>query len=134
MVDSVLLKRNKSRPRKVLTLPDNPLVSIVIPVFNEEGIIYSSIESLMYKMSDFNFEYEIIITENGSMDGTIEIAQDLARTYKLIRVMSHSEPNYGQALKNGILSARGDYIICDEEPPCRYELQGRGGVPLLCYF
>jgi len=96
-----------------------PLVSIVIPVFNEENIIFSSIQSLHHRlMSRFDFTFEMIISENGSQDRTRRIASGLAESYPEVKVLHHPSPNYGQALKNGIVHAIGRYVICDEIDLC----------------
>lgn len=95
-----------------------PLVSIVIPVYNEERILYGSVEQLIHAMERFDFAYEIIITENGSRDQTVPLADKLATKYPFVRLLHHPEPNYGAALKHGILEARGEFVICDEIDLC----------------
>jgi glycosyltransferase involved in cell wall biosynthesis len=98
-----------------------PEVSIVIPVYNEEGIISASLSDLVYKLRSESFEYEIIVAENGSKDRTIAIAEAFAEANPSIRVFSIGEPNYGKALREGILRARGTYVICDEIDLCDVE-------------
>jgi glycosyltransferase involved in cell wall biosynthesis len=95
-----------------------PDVSIVIPVYNEEGILSASLSDLREKLSELDFSYEIIVAENGSVDATVAIANDFAAKYPEIRVFSVGEPNYGKALKQGILMARGTYVICEEIDLC----------------
>jgi len=51
----------------------HPHVSIVIPVYNEEGILRGSVLELRQKLKPFGFTYEILLCENGSRDGTVEI-------------------------------------------------------------
>lgn len=91
-----------------------PMLSIVIPVFNEEGLIRSSIVELIENMKQFDFEYEIIISENGSTDQTVAVAKSLQEKYPQVRLLTSQEPNYGRALKKGINEAHGKYVICDE--------------------
>jgi glycosyltransferase involved in cell wall biosynthesis len=95
-----------------------PLVSIIIPVYNEEGIISAALADLCDKLSRVDFSYEIMIAENGSKDRTIEITQDFMHHHPQVSLFSIGEPNYGKALKEGILRARGTYIICDEIDLC----------------
>jgi len=91
----------------------------VIPVYNEENILFSSIQSLHHRlMSRFDFKFEIIISENGSTDRTRRIAAGLAERYPEVKVLEHPAPNYGQALKNGIAHAIGRYVVCDEIDLC----------------
>jgi len=96
-----------------------PDVSIVIPVYNEEAIIYAPVAGLTERLDRyFDMTYELIITENGSKDRTIEIAQQLHERRPQMRIIHSDEPNYGKALKRGILAARGDVVICDEIDLC----------------
>ncbi len=100
----------------------NPKISIVIPVYNEEVIVESAIDELSGKIETVIHEtYEIILAENGSKDNTLNICKDLENKYPQVRVLSHHEPNYGAALKRGILSAKGIFIICDEIDLCDIE-------------
>ncbi len=93
---------------------DAPQVSIVIPVFNEEALLFGAVTELIKRMEVFEFEYEIIITENGSSDATREITLKIERDYSQIRVYLTDEPNYGKALKKGIEKSKGKFVICDE--------------------
>jgi glycosyltransferase involved in cell wall biosynthesis len=93
-------------------------VSIVIPVYNEEGIISAALADLTEKLRDVDFKYEIIVAENGSKDQTVAIAQDFAKRHPEVSVFSIGEPNYGKALKEGIFKAKGTYVICDEIDLC----------------
>lgn len=103
-----------------------PHVSIVIPVYNEEKILVQSVAELRQQIRDkFPWTYELLIAENGSRDRTVELATELARTAPEVQVHSLGEPNYGKALKEGILRARGTYVICDEIDLCDTEFYRR---------
>lgn len=109
-------------------------VSIVIPIYNEEGILSASIADLTEKLlesDDWEFDYEIILTENGSTDSTVEVANDLMDRHPELRLLHHPEPNYGLALRNGILEARGDIVICDEIDLCDTDFYHRAIEQLL---
>ena len=57
-------------------MTDAPLLSIVIPVYNEEGILHASIVDLVDRLSGLTElvpSYEILLSENGSSDGTLEV-------------------------------------------------------------
>ena len=94
------------------------LVSIVIPVYNEEGILSAALADLTEKLRDVDFGYEIILAENGSQDRTVEIAKDFHSRHPEVSVFSIGEPNYGKALKEGIFRSRGRFVICDEIDLC----------------
>jgi glycosyltransferase involved in cell wall biosynthesis len=103
----------------------DPHVSIVIPVYNEEGILASSIAELREKLAALPFSYEILVSENGSRDRTVALAEEIAATAPEVKVHSLGEPNYGKALRQGILRARGKFVICDEIDLCDVDFYRR---------
>ncbi len=103
----------------------SPLVSIVIPVYNEEGILRASLDELRGKLRELPWSYEILIAENGSRDRTVALAEEIATGASEVKVHSLGEPNYGKALKQGILRARGRYVICDEIDLCDVDFYRR---------
>jgi glycosyltransferase involved in cell wall biosynthesis len=107
-----------------------PKLSIVIPVYNEEGILHAAVVDLVERLGDQPWSYEILLAENGSKDRTVEIARELAERHPEVQLHSTGEPNYGKALREGILRARGEIVICDEIDLCDVEFY-RGAVELL---
>ena len=102
-----------------------PHLSVVIPVYNEEGILRGSVLELREKLRPFNCTYEILICENGSRDRTVEIGKEIEVEHPEVRMLSVGQPNYGLALKTGILAARGAFVICDEIDLCDTEFYAR---------
>jgi glycosyltransferase involved in cell wall biosynthesis len=102
-----------------------PHVSIVIPVYNEEGILRGSVLELREKLRPFGFTYELILCENGSRDRTVEMGKEIEADFPEVRMISIGQPNYGLAMKTGILAARGDFVICDEIDLCDTEFYAR---------
>lgn len=97
---------------------ESPRISIVIPVYNEEAILHAAIVDLRERLAPLGWSYEIILAENGSRDRTVEIARELSAKYPEVRTLSAGEPNYGKALKLGILEARGNIVLCEEIDLC----------------
>lgn len=96
-----------------------PRVTIVIPVYNEEAILHSAVVDLIDRLErEFDWSYELVIAENGSRDATVEMAEKLAERFAQVRTFSFGQPNYGGALKRGIMEARGEIVICDEIDLC----------------
>jgi glycosyltransferase involved in cell wall biosynthesis len=93
-------------------------ISFVIPVYNEEAILHAAVVDLCERLEPHRLRYEIILAENGSRDGTVEVAQRLATRHPEVRLERSPEPNYGRALQQGILSARGRFVICEEIDLC----------------
>jgi glycosyltransferase involved in cell wall biosynthesis len=95
-----------------------PLVSIVIPIYNEEGILHSAVVDLRERLAPLGISYEIVLAENGSRDGTVAVARALSERYPEVSSISVPEPNYGRALRTGIAAARGRFVVCDEIDLC----------------
>ena len=102
-----------------------PHLSIVIPVFNEEQILPAALGELRAKLAELPWSYEILLAENGSRDRTVALAEELARDAPELQVHSLGEPNYGKALRQGILRARGRFVICDEIDLCDVDFYRR---------
>jgi glycosyltransferase involved in cell wall biosynthesis len=109
-----------------------PDVSIVIPVYNEEGILREAITELLHGLDSVRvaldepeLSFEIIIAENGSSDRTVELAEHLAAELPEVRMFSLGEPNYGKAMRRGILEARGTWVICEEIDLCDLDFHRR---------
>jgi glycosyltransferase involved in cell wall biosynthesis len=110
----------------------SPDVSIVIPVYNEEGILRDAVTELLDGFDGVRqqlhapaLSFEVILAENGSRDGTAALAAHLARERDDIRTFSLGEPNYGKALRRGILEARGAIVICEEIDLCDRDFHRR---------
>lgn len=107
--------------------PKAPDATIVIPVYNEEALLQTAINDLMVNLDDqlSSLVFEVIITENGSTDATLEHAYQLEKRYGNVRVLHSPEPNYGRALRRGMLEAKGTYILCDEIDICDVDFHKR---------
>lgn len=123
--DSLVQRGEAQGEEGVFLHEPGPTVSIVIPVYNEEGILHSAVVDLLERLERFDFPYEIVLAENGSRDATAEIARRLARKHREVRCFSTDEPNYGRALRQGILNARGEFVICDEIDLCDVDFYER---------
>ncbi len=108
----------------------DPRVSIVIPIYNEEGILQSSIAGLFEELEGIGWDFEIILSENGSRDGTVALAHRLMERHPELRLIHSEEPDYGKALRRGILEARGEVVICDEIDLCDVDFYRRAMVEI----
>ena len=91
------------------------MLSLVIPVYNEEKIIAKTIQTVKEYMEGNFADYEVIFVNDGSSDGTLKIAEEFSGDK--IKVMTY-EKNKGKggAVRTGILAAVGDFIFytdCD---------------------
>ena len=81
-------------------------LSVVMPCLNEADTIAVCIEKVRRAIRDNRLKAEIIIADNGSTDGSVEIARKLGA-----RVVEVKRKGYGSALMGGIKAARGKFII-----------------------
>jgi len=90
----------------------NFLLSIILPVKNEENIIKESIISFHNEIKETlnseNFEFIIIL--NGCTDKSEEIINPLKEKYK-IKLIKLNKSNYGLSLREGILNAKSDFVF-----------------------
>ena len=79
---------------------EEPLIDIVIPVYNEERDLGPSVRRLHdYLGSDFPFPAVITIADNASRDGTLAVAQGLANELTRVRVIHLDKKGRGRALR-----------------------------------
>lgn len=89
-------------------------VSIVIPCYNEEAILNNNIGIIKQYLESRNFKYksEIIIINDGSKDGTGDIADEISGKNSDIKVIHHPvNLNLGLALQTGFRNSKGDIIV-----------------------
>jgi glycosyltransferase involved in cell wall biosynthesis len=81
-------------------------VSVVIPCLNEANSLGICVEKALNAFRSFGLRGEVVVADNGSTDGSVEIAEKLGA-----RVVHVLQRGYGSALQSGIEAARGKYII-----------------------
>ncbi len=90
-----------------------PVISIVIPAFNEEKNIPPLIDSLTNLINKERWNAEIVIVDDNSKDLTGKISDEIARKNKYVKVIHRKTGNNGMgfALRDGTYYAKGKYII-----------------------
>lgn len=87
------------------------LLSIIIPAYNEAGRLPRRLQQLAAALGG-RFPLEILVVDDGSVDRTRQIAEDIAWQYPFIRVLSHQRnQGKGAAVRTGVMAARGEYIV-----------------------
>ena len=84
-------------------------LSIIIPAYNEERRIGGTLKSIDEYLRRQNYEYEILVMNDGSKDGTAQLVKSLEVEVKGLRLIDNKE-NHGKGyvVKQGMLEARGD--------------------------
>ena len=85
-------------------------LSVVVPAYNEKGNLEAAVRDVVQALRTFD-DYEIIIVNDGSTDGTREVADHLAATIDRVRAIHH-EPNRGfsASYQTGLAHARMAYF------------------------
>ena len=87
------------------------MISIVMPAHNEEGYLRRAVETTVTGLRERGTEFEIVISENGSSDGTAEEAAALEIAFSEVTVLCSPVADYGHALHAGFDAARGDIVV-----------------------
>jgi len=91
--------------------PAAPFLSVVIPVFNEIALLEGVVHRLCRELPAVAGSFEVVLSENGSTDGSREMADAIASGCPQIRVIHAAVADYGLALKRGLEAARGRYVF-----------------------
>lgn len=86
----------------------NPLISVIVPMYNAEKYIEKCLESVLRQSFD---DYEVIVIDDGSKDLSPKIADGFAEKYKKLRVIHQKNAGVIRARKVGVNNASGDYIL-----------------------
>jgi glycosyltransferase involved in cell wall biosynthesis len=87
-----------------------PLVSIILPVYNQADHIASIVAEYEAALTRLPIPHELLLVVNGSHDRSLEVCQELAATHETVRVVSSERGGWGLAVKLGLEEARGDIL------------------------
>lgn len=85
------------------------LLSIVVPVYNVEKYIHPCIESI-FKQGLNDDDFEVIIVNDGSTDGSMSMIDDVISSHKNITIINQNNQGLSVARNNGIGNAAGNYV------------------------
>jgi glycosyltransferase involved in cell wall biosynthesis len=84
--------------------------SIVTPAYNEQDKITSTLTQMISFMREFNPNFEIIISNDGSKDKTAELVKQYSQDVSEVRLVDNPHKGKGYAVWNGVMNAKGKYI------------------------
>ena len=90
-------------------------LSIVIPAYNEEKRLGSTLESVYAYLLSREVEFELIVVDDGSTDGTVDVVKEFALHHPAIRLLSYS-PNQGKghAVREGVKKSVGERVLFND--------------------
>ena len=96
-----------------------PFLSVVIPAFNEEERIETTLEAVVTYLARQTYSWEVVVVDDGSPDGTASLTREWIRESESeahVRVETIPHGGKGWAVKHGMLSAGGQYrFMCDAD-------------------
>jgi glycosyltransferase involved in cell wall biosynthesis len=92
---------------KEFQIAESPIVSVIVPVFNRSSFIGRSIESVL---KGYYSDFEIIVVDNGSVDGTKELVKAYVQRDPRVRLIENWKNVIALSRNIGIKAARGKYI------------------------
>jgi dolichyl-phosphate beta-glucosyltransferase len=88
------------------------VISVVIPAFNERERIPATLERVREYLDDSGEEYEVIVADDGSSDGTVDFVEAAARGWPQLSVVALGRnQGKGAAVRAGMLRARGEHRL-----------------------
>lgn len=89
-------------------------VSIVLPVYNEEGNLENLISDWSRKLSSKNVDFEFVVVEDGSTDSTKNIIKSLEEKFPIINLSQDKRRGYAKAVVDGIRNSNKNFILCTD--------------------
>ena len=88
------------------------ILSVVVPAYNEEAVIATTLNALMAHLDQQGVEYEVIVVNDASRDGTEAVLHRLETTAPRLRHMTNPGPHgYGCAVRCGLQNFAGDAVV-----------------------
>jgi glycosyltransferase involved in cell wall biosynthesis len=92
--------------------PDRtPLLSIIVPAFNEARRLPATLDRLVSFAGSRPFSTEVLVVDNASTDPTNAVVTEFASRFPLIRCLHEPTRGKGAAVKAGVLAASGEYLL-----------------------
>lgn len=103
--------RMRSSDIAPLKFPLSTPLSLCMPCFNEAEVIEEILHGALAVLPEFVSEFEIVIVDDGSTDGTADIVERIAEENDAVRLVRHAvNRGYGAAVSSGLRAADGEWI------------------------
>ena len=93
-----------------------PYLSIIIPAYNEEQRILSTLQQVTAYLAAQDYSWTVLVADDGSNDDTAAVVRQFARDESKVSLLSLAHRGKGWAVRSGMLHARSEYrFICDAD-------------------
>ncbi|MGQ9625398.1 MAG: dolichyl-phosphate beta-glucosyltransferase [Anaerolineae bacterium] len=95
---------------------EHPFLSIIIPAYNEEKRLPTSLEKIIAYLQGQDYTAEVIVVNDGSQDNTSAVVRSFAASHPFISLIDNEHRGKGYAVRTGMLAGRGEYLfLCDAD-------------------
>ncbi|NIM06253.1 MAG: glycosyltransferase [Armatimonadetes bacterium] len=97
-------------------------ISVIIPTKNEAERLPATLEKVLSHLARQNMEWELIVVDNGSQDGTDRMVEEQVSGNPRLKLLREMRPGKGAAIRKGMLAAQGDIVVfSDADLSCPIE-------------
>ncbi len=94
----------------------HPLLSIIIPAYNEEGRLPTTLPQVIAFAEARDYPVEVIVVDNASTDRTPHIVRQIATDHPIVSLLYQPIQGKGAAVRKGMLAGKGEYLfMCDAD-------------------
>jgi dolichyl-phosphate beta-glucosyltransferase len=95
---------------------DRPSLSLVVPAYNEELRLPSTLEKMQAFLSQQSFSFEVLVVDDGSADDTAGVVERATKGFQQLRLLREPHRGKGHAVRQGMLAAAGRIVMfCDAD-------------------
>ena len=99
-----------------LTINETPLLSIIIPAYNEERRLPTTLPQVIAFAESQDYPVEVLVVDNGSTDRTSDVTREIAAEHPIVSLLSQPIRGKGAAVRKGMFKSQGEYLfICDAD-------------------
>ncbi len=106
------------KPRGVVISANDfqPLLTIIIPAYNEERRLPTTLPQVVTFAQEQTYRIEILVVDNASTDRTADIVRGIAEQHPIVTLLHQPIRGKGAAVRKGIFAGHGEYLfICDAD-------------------
>jgi glycosyltransferase involved in cell wall biosynthesis len=105
------IQTNTSVPMSKTDIGQQPMLSIIVPAYNEEKRLPQTLERLIQFTEHTGMSCELIVVDDGSRDRTRQVVQDAMPSHPILRLVENPHSGKAFTVRTGLMQARGLYAL-----------------------